>query len=455
MLLALLSLRISDDVGEVFYLPHLSAENATSFCASSKLTVLLLTDNISDFAFCNPAISLYSSTIQFAICDSATANLLNITSFPCYASYHKGELLATDDVKDCVKFAAFCRSMHTKISGVTLLYQAEQLRAVFAGNQTVLIGVDNKEPPADFKHDIPFYGVQAFIVRQFGLSASSGYYVFRPVDRQFIRISRSYRQYLSTPIVPFSSNAFGDRQFLVALFVDLAEENVSVAGREVDTLHDATRKFGKTAAFSIVTEKQPFEAEYGLEYLSRPFVLVWKEKIDKRRWIWQGPGNLQDFLRGVFDGETEIAPLVKQEVGENELTLRDFESRTASGDVFVLVYSDGNEELEMRKAVVASVRELLPSVTFLEFDAGRNECPRKLSLKGKLPIIVALKGGEVQHEIEFRRDTTVQNLVDIVIERSSAKIEKPEVDYDGLQRNISRNFPMSDFELPSFGFDAL
>ena len=219
-------------------------------------------------------------------------------------------------------------------------------------------------------------------------------------------------------------------------------------------LHAIARKFDKQAFFSIVSEKQPFEAEFGIEYIERPFVLVWKNKIDSNRWIWKGEDGMEDFVSGVLAGEIEKAPLVKTSMEPNECNLHDFRQKTGKGDVFLFVYSEGNAEVEMRKMVVASVREILPSVTFLEFDAGRNELPQGLHLNGTLPIIVVLKDGQIDHQFEFRRDTTVGNLVDIVIERSAAGLEKPELDYEDLQRNISRQFPAS-FDIPTFDFNFL
>ena len=454
MLLALLAVRIPNPIGEVLYLPHISSENVTDFIGGDKVAILLLTANTSDYSFCNLGISMYRSGIRFAVGDAAVAKTLSIDTFPCYVAYHKGKFFALEDVRDAVEFACFCQRMVIKITNTAILFQAEQLRRVLAGNETVLIGVDSKQPPAEFKNDIPFYGVQSRVVREFGLPTASGYYVYRPTDRQFIRISRSYRQYLSTPLVPFRSVDFTQHEFAVALFVNLEEKNVTVAGRDVDVLHAIARKFDKQAFFSIVSEKQPFEAEFGIEYIERPFVLVWKNKIDSNRWIWKGEDGMEDFVSGVLAGEIEKAPLVKTSMEPNECNLHDFRQKTGKGDVFLFVYSEGNAEVEMRKMVVASVREILPSVTFLEFDAGRNELPQGLHLNGTLPIIVVLKDGQIDHQFEFRRDTTVGNLVDIVIERSAAGLEKPELDYEDLQRNISRQFPAS-FDIPTFDFNFL
>jgi hypothetical protein len=93
-----------------------------------------------------------------------------------------------------LKFKQFCQSVTLKILMWKQISQVEELRRTFTSTSNCLFGIDETDPPADYRHAVIFLSVKSQLLRFFNITGPSRYYLYRGIDRQVSLVTRNYRR---------------------------------------------------------------------------------------------------------------------------------------------------------------------------------------------------------------------------------------------------------------------
>jgi hypothetical protein len=239
--------------------------------------------NRSFYEFASFAVYRYRKQFKFRFSTEAGASSLDISSFPVAAIFN-GSSRASSlyGGNSVIEFARQCQ-FHLWFSfSRARLFLSEELRQILATQNPAIFGVGRAygDPFSSFRHDFPFFSVRAELFQLLGLNLSFGYYAYRGVDRNLVRIPdtklKTYRDYLKTPLVRLDAANFTNQPFVGGFVID--EENDTKAEEQIRIMRVLAPKFQAVAFAPVVGEKAKELGEKG------SFV-VWKDEFGGRRWV--------------------------------------------------------------------------------------------------------------------------------------------------------------------------
>lgn len=428
--ISLLFYIIKKPIGEVSYLPKLeNDEQLSSFIDSHKTCVIIfLAENktFSELDFANYAISEYKDKISFALAiPQLTKSLSYSGNHPVLMGYISGKPVYYNGDSSTVFFEptvfntiSFCKYL---LGGRTKkLTSPEEIRRILEGHEVAVIGVDRAPKPKNFPKNEIFYETLAPIFRHFNINVSAGIYVFRPSDRQLIRVNnKNYKTYTKSYLTDISYiienniSQLTDRKYVAGYF--MSPNNESLANKQIQILNQLARteKYKNQFYFSpIPKSKDNLISKVGrFSYFNSPYFIVIGTKFlvdnlnegiefskNAKRWIINDPVEMYnfDFISKFIDNilENENKPtIISEEIPKNEnlpysilssmkTNYNEFDkiiesNRNEGKDCFIIFINEDHKNFIKILLTIKKVDDMLKDqkVKFLFFDVSKNDLP--------------------------------------------------------------------------------
>jgi hypothetical protein len=287
MIVALLGLRVTAPLRTIQLVPVISDGDLPGFLKTNSPCIVLF-GNRSEFEYASFAVYRYRKTFRFSLASPDAAASLNLSPIPIAAIYNgSSRLFSTYNGTSAVDFAQQIQAHIWFHFPRNRLLLPEELRRILSHEGNCLFGVDKTytDPFPNFRGDVPFFTVRSEIFKELGLAVTAGYWAYRGVDRNLVRIPdtkvRTYRDYLKTPLIRMDAANFTQRPFLAGFIMD--EKNDSAAEEQMRVMRALAPKLPSFAFAPITAEKVPTVAAVG----GARFV-VWKGGLDSSPQILGG-----------------------------------------------------------------------------------------------------------------------------------------------------------------------
>lgn len=428
LFVSLLFYTIKKPIGEVSYLPKLENEEQLNLFINSHKTsvIIFLTENETfSLDFANYVISEYKDKIGFALATSELSKKFKYSSnHPVvigYVSgkqaYYNGDASTAFSEPTTFNMITYCKYLlgeRTK-----KLTSPEEIRKILEGHEVAVIGVDRAPKPKNFPKNEVFYETLAPIFRHFNINVSAGVYVYRPSDRQLIRVNNNnYKVYTKSFLTDISNlldnniSHLTDRKYIAGFF--MPQNNETIANKEYQILNQLAKieKYKKDFYFSpLPKNKNNLICKVGrFSHLRSPFFIVIETKFlvddseiefskNAKRWIINDPTELHNteniikFIDSILENDKKPPTLISEDISESANLLNSIpslmkvnfnkfdeiiESNKNEGyDCFVVFLSENYENYLKIVLTIKKVHELLKDqkVKFLFFDISKNDLP--------------------------------------------------------------------------------
>lgn len=198
-LFVFLCIRIKEVLGETGLLQYVSGPELHNFLKSNQMSIIFYSkpDNKSreELSFANAAITIYKEVISFALGDPKDAPLnvcsqINQNNAFCIVPYEGLEPVQYDPAPTTApSFLNWIDLIsHPKISAI---FSINKLNRLINGNESCIFAVDVQEDffdSIDIPKDKNIYMVSADLFSFYNLTLDQGIYVYRPNDRQILKL---------------------------------------------------------------------------------------------------------------------------------------------------------------------------------------------------------------------------------------------------------------------------
>ena len=198
-LFVFLCIRIKEVLGETGLLQYVSGPELHNFLKSNQMSIIFYSkpDNKSreELSFANAAITIYKEVISFALGDPKDAPLnicsqINQNNAFCIVPYEGLEPVQYDPAPTTApSFLNWIDLIsHPKISAI---FSINKLNRLINGNESCIFAVDVQEDffdSIDRTKDKNIYMVSADLFSFYNLTLDQGIYVYRPNDRQILKL---------------------------------------------------------------------------------------------------------------------------------------------------------------------------------------------------------------------------------------------------------------------------
>jgi hypothetical protein len=281
-LLGFVTLRITEPIRTIQTVPVIDDKDLHSFIKTNSPAVIFF-GNRSYYEFASFTVYRYRKHFKFGFSTETGASSLNISNFPVVGIFNgssRVSLLYSGN--SVIELAQQCQSHLWYSFPRVRLFLSDELRQILATQNSMLFGIDRaySEPFSSFRNDVSFFALRHELFQLLGLNLSSGYYAYRGVDRNLVRIPdtkvRSYREYLKTPLIRFDSVNFTNRPFVCGFVID--QENDTKAEEQIRIMKVLAPKFQEMSFAPLIGQKVKELNETGN-------FIVWKDEFVGKRWI--------------------------------------------------------------------------------------------------------------------------------------------------------------------------
>jgi hypothetical protein len=287
MILALFGLRVTAPLRTIQIVPVVSDSDLLSFLKTNSPAVVFF-GNRSEFEYASFSVYHYRKTFKFSLASPEAAASLNLSPVPIAAIFNgSSRVFSTYNGSSPVDFAQQLQAHVWFNFPRSRILLPEELRRILGTQSSFIFGVDKtySEPFPNFRGDVPFFTGRTELFKELGLPVSAGYYAYRGVERNLVRIPdtkvRTYRDYLKTPLIRMDAANFTQRPFLAGFVID--EKNESAAEEQVRVMKALAPKLPEFAFAPIVGEKVP-----ALSAIGGARFVVWKGGFQKSPQILGG-----------------------------------------------------------------------------------------------------------------------------------------------------------------------
>ncbi|OHT13094.1 hypothetical protein TRFO_03535 [Tritrichomonas foetus] len=452
--ISFLLLRINSPTGEFANLPKFDTESLVNdFIHKNEYSVVfyLSDDESYPFEFSNYAISKYKIKIHFAVATSSVSKKMNITEAPEIIGYFKGKSQNLGGpLHTTIGFSLWCNDF---LSGnIKRISNPEELRRIFEGHKTVVIGVDRAPIPANFPKNEIFYEAPSQIFKYFNINVTAGIYVYRAADRQLVRAQNNYKQYTKTNVVDLATVNLREREYVGGYFVNTNNNNLT--SQEIHILNKLGEKFNKEIYFA------PFFGHSGLSlfqaanfgHFKVPFFAIMKSDNFTHRWGITNAQKMHDleylteFIQNVIQQQSENTQIeISEDPNENDefnIVNKNFMEKIISDqkDSFVLFMKNAMDDGPKIFATISVIQNHLKNcdVKFYFFDVSKNDVPyHQMSLfennQINIPLLVMYPNGKEEEPIIYKGKFDFEMIVKWVAKNASNSFEIPQYDIGDVQ----------------------
>ena len=330
-----LFLRIKQSIGEANHIPFLTHNEFKPFLRQHKRSVIFFTDQTLKFDFANYAIFRYSDKISFAACNISEGLRYGLSGPLAILPFEDGEIVKTHEAPThAIAFTNWCDRLFSKDS--IQIHDIEDLRIVFSSTITCCFGVDKKERPPKLKDSITFYSVPKKLLRVFRLNVSSGYYIYRSSDRQFVKFTTDPNMYLHSKVTDLHSVNLKKKRFFGGYFI---HSNISDCQKESELLSPLATKYEDQMYLGLIygSIAKTLMQQHSLSYFIVPLFILFD---DNGRWIMEN--NENDDIHNY----TKVCEFIDKVVsGKMNYTVMNTAGKPMSDDIKPLSYSNAMETI--------------------------------------------------------------------------------------------------------------
>lgn len=445
--------RVPKEVGKIYYLPKLDEDSASKFLKKSKINVVIFADNLSYYEFTNFAIGKYGRNMNFSVATQETAERLNVEKFPSIAQFHGSNYFSYfRGYPSTISFARWCKEITENQTNSHIINDYEELRLIFESRSTTLLGVENKQPPKEYKNDIKFVSVKSNIFSFFNLTVVPGYYVYRGIDRQFVEVKRNYHSYTHSMLVDVEKDDIRKRPYFCGYFIDVLDDDSSV---EISILQELANKRKDMFFGPLSGSSSNYMATFGqLNYIKPPFLVVWNTTdVSKNRWTLFDNQTLHDvskiesFLDEIVTGKRQINAISEDIDPKNKEQIVNsnfFDKIKNEAKHTIVLFSASKKGPEYSYyRIFQAAKEILPQITFYNFDLSKNDVPEKLPQRLSQPYFLLFKKDSTD-PVQLELGTSFQNFVSELIGKLD-DVKMPDVDYIKIQIKIQEDIKKNRF----------
>lgn len=435
--------RVTQKIGAIHYLPQLEGTKFAEFITQNNYTVIFFTDDTDNFTQANYAINKFtrSKQIQFAIATQKEASLMGIRDFPVVSSFAFGKLNQTlRSISSSLDFAYWCKSLVP--SPRSIIFNAEDLRIQFETHQATLFGIEQRDPPKDYKNEVPFIRAPSSIFRQFNLTVVPGYYVYRPSDRQLLKVSGSFKKYLKSPVVDLETTNISTRPFLAGYVIDPL--NATIANQEITILNDLAVQFPEKAFFSPIAGQIQtlFNHVSQLTYLRKPLFVVWKtNELNNSRWILNDETKihnkeyLKNYIQSIISGNEPKVPIVepKNMSDPYQIVYSEFEKYTTQKTVVLMSNIFPPKYMLLFKRAAEIYKDT--DIQFCTYDLAYNDVPENFLIANTPPLLLMINQSK-QSVYRYNGPLFIKDIAQFISDESNTTL--PQFDHVSIQKSIER-----------------
>lgn len=440
--------RVPKEVGKIYYLPKCDDDNINNFLKSSSINIVIFANNLSQFEFTNLGIYKYDKIFNFSVSTQETAKKLNIDKFPSIAQFHKDQFHSYfRGYHNSISFIRWCKEIRENESKIQVINEFEELRLLFESRSTFLLGVNNMEPPKDYKNDIKFVTVRSNLFSFFNLSVSSGYYIYRGLDRQLIEVTRNYRSYAHSLLVDVEKDNIQKRPYFCGYFMDILNSYTSTL--EISILQKLANKRKDMFFGPLFGTASSFMATFGqLDFIKYPYLVVWNTSdVSNHRWTlfdnttMHDISKIESFLDEIVSGNKPFNAITEEidSKDKDQIVNSNFFDKLKSQDRHTIVLfttSKKGKEYPFYRIFLAS-KSILPDISFLTFDLTQNDIPEGIPQPKVQPAFLLFKKGSTD-PISLRMGNSFKEFIkDLVDNLDDVKL--PDVDYQQIQTTIHQD----------------
>lgn len=445
--------RVPKEVGDIYYLPKADDDNTKDFLKKSSINIVIFTDNISHYEFTNFAISKYRNIFSFSIGTREIAENLNIEKFPSIVQFHQSDFFSYfKGYPSTISFTRWCKEINDNRTKTHTINDIEELRLIFESRSTVLLGVENQQPPKEYKNDIKFLSVKSNLFTFFNLSVVPGYYVYRGIDRQLVEAKRNYHSYTHSLLVDVEKEDIRKKTYFCGYFIDVLSNYSSF---EISILQDLANKRKDMFFGPLSGSSANYMSSFGqLNYIKPPFIVVWNTTdVSKNRWTLldnktiHDTSKIESFLDEISSGKRPFNP-ISEEVDTNnkeQIVNSNFVDKIKNENkhtiVLFLATKTGPEYMFYR--IFQAAKEILPQISFFTFDLSKNDIPENISYYRAQPYFLLFKK-ETTDPIQLDLGTSFQNFVSEITKKLD-DVEAPNVNYLEIQTKIQEDIKSNRF----------
>lgn len=439
--------RVPKEVGKLYFLPKLDSDNASELLGKSLNSVVFFTNNLKPYEFTNFAILKYGKSINFSIATQEAAEKLNVDKFPSIAQFHSSNFFSYfKGYPSSVSFSRWCKEIHENQTKVHTINDFEDLRLILESHSTTLIGVENANPPKEYKNDIRFVSAKSNLFSFFNLSVVPGYYIYRGIDRQFIEVKRNYHSYTHSLLVDVERDDIRKKPYFCGYFIDVLNNYSSL---ELNILQNLASKKKDIFFGPISGTASNYMATFGhLNYIKPPFLVVWNTTdVSKNRWtlldnqLMHDVSKVESFLDEITSGKLPCNTISEEidEKNKEQIVNSNFFDKIKSMNKHTIVLftvSKKGQEYSFYRIYLAA-KEILSQISFLIFDLSKNDIPESLPQNLKQPCFILFKKDSTE-PIQLELGTSFQNFVSELIKKLG-DVKEPDVNYVKIQMKIQED----------------
>lgn len=389
--------RLGSKFGEFAATPELKQNEIEQLIHNNNETVIYFSDEnfISSAEY---AYSVFHNKIAFRHASSLEADKY-CSKTPCAVGFKYGQLYFTyylDSKESPIELANLCLNLTRPQTGI--LFYPEELRRIFNGPGTFLLGVDQQNPPSTYGGEIPYFGVPKSFFEYFNINVTDSLYVYRSTDRQLVRVAPdTYKKYIRSNLVnPESPNTKG------LIFGYFPDDSYAIPGTrptyksvrpdnaEYTILKDLSSIY-QDYSFSFFTEK--ISKINHLDGVRRPFFAAIDPKDPTNKFIFHhGIHNLETiktFIENVTKN-TQPKYIANECEGMYSICYDNYTSLVSSKQNMVIFFGEYKTKTFDKLRTEMAKKNIL----VYSYNLNSNDKPEQLDMQNYRSLIQIWKNGQ-------------------------------------------------------------
>ena len=447
--------RIKKSTGETAHLLPFSGEFLTGVLKKAPRAVVFFGGDLSSIDFADFGVHKYKNEILFVRSTQDDGKLHNCTAFPCILPFTKGHVISSIGQAP-LRAAEFPRWLKLLMDiDVVRLTVPEELREVLNSDKPVVIAVEEEKRPKNIPKNETFYWTTSSTFESFGVTVEKGVYVFRPADRELVKVGSEKWESLIDAGVSWSGDIDTSKQGFFAGF-DINTNEDDYSRKEIELLKVLQSKFGDHVQFTALHGKmaEVYEQVGQLETLPKPFFFCFNlSDLEGGRWLVTDIEQMHDletltgFVERIVSGKEEFSVISEPIVSEDTavpykklvgLNVEEFVLDKA-GDVLVAFTTLKPGPCKIMQAVLNETANLLESVKSLNFawiNCDANDLPEFVPGIESYPSVWLFPAGKKDDPVLYKGPRKVDKVIEFLTANAGVTFEAPEYDLEAAEARV-------------------
>lgn len=396
--------------------------------------------------------------LKFAIDDNSNFTTFALTepnpetneyciAYPCASAYLNGRHIRST-ITDFSPMSFQFWLTHSISEPHFDIGHAEEFRRLLELPGTHFIAIDVDKRPAWVPKDQVLFHVTPKIISKFAVPQKPGIYVFRHVDREFIKLESWDTAQFKSPLVDIGADKFRGAKYLAGSMIT-NEDDISDKIR-LNLMVNLSKQYQNKVAFTVFSSSLIAHMAQiaNISHICGPlFLMVETANISAKRYgyasltAYESEPTLREYIDKVINGA--MKPVVAEEIrkdmrnGVNELSNLDFADKVWNKDYHSMVILTSTcVGVPIEYSTVFNVGSQIyqnKTVKFWAFDQGRNDAPEGIQLYQEYPQILVFPAKSKEYKV-FEKAFTLPNLEKFI--NVNTGVELSQTEKDNYQRDV-------------------